>query len=781
MTGRYALDADGSADGQVVLSSDTAVDPQSEVTVTIDAVNDSIDSETITPGPIDATVTDATVVEGGGETNVYAGATVAFVADDGSGDVDQAFDIERETGEFVFAGRTGPGSQAFAIDTDARNWTDGYTVETKLADGSVDRATDVTVRELGLGVVVDDGVSTTATAVEGTIRANASERTVAVELRDEGGEAVDRERLALAGNGETRFDVPASVLAAAGPGNYTVNVTDVGTGAAVSSEPFTVVDDDLRTASVRSTVVEEHAGDVVSLAVNLTYADAATVTIGGADSGFRANATVADGNSDGSVRLWFNTAAAVGTERLPDDGGDVVGAGARPGEGTGTADEVMAAAIDPGDTAPESDSLAAGEYDVTVRAGTEPTAAADDAATLVLDTPEPKRLTNWVAPADADLSTRADVAAAIEAGRLTRASEVAVGDTVVHRLVVPGLAGQFAQRDGTAAEVFFGLAGTAETALYTLNVTQRKAPLNREAYQLELNASAANVVADPANDTYVVSYEFAAAGTGGDTAVGTVADGPETGDPAAGDALGASFEVNENGTFADVAGGQRTVTANYSLVEAAVATAEEPVVVAAAANQSIEGTATVAPGTAVEIRLRPANGTQPAFRETSQAVVEPDGTWAAEFDFGARDVGDTFETVSAVGVVPDADELAVRGEVHGVAPATTTATATATAAARPGAVGGGAGGGGIGSSAERDDDDRDDAAATPTDTATATPTSGSSEGSLVDATRGYLGGLVGTFVDDSEHKSLRERLFEFDVFVALTGLTAVLLFVTRLD
>ena len=156
VTDRYALDADGSADGQVVLSAATPLDPGATVSVTIDAVNDSIDTETIRPGSFEVRATDSTVVEGDGDVNAYENTTIAFVTDDGSADVDQPFEVEDEDGAFVFAGETGTGSQVFAFDTATRNWSGAYAIETQLDDGSLDSRTGVTLRALDLAVAVQD-------------------------------------------------------------------------------------------------------------------------------------------------------------------------------------------------------------------------------------------------------------------------------------------------------------------------------------------------------------------------------------------------------------------------------------------------------------------------------------------------------------------------------------------------------------------------------------------------------------------------------------------------
>ncbi|QCC48355.1 DUF7827 domain-containing protein [Halobellus limi] len=756
VTDRYTLDADGSTDGQVVLSSETPVDPRSSVTVGIDAVNDSIDTETIEPGSVDVTVASATVSEDEGSVNAYEGSVLAFVATDGSADTDQAFEVEDGDGTFVFSGRTGAGSQVFAFDTAARNWSGEYEIETHLEDGSMDRELGVTLRELAVSVGVDDRNVTTADAVEGEISANAAGRVVEVALHSvDDGDVIERTNLTLGGNGGATFDFAPATVSAAGPGNYTVAVTDAGTGSTNESARIRVVDAGERTASFGSPTVEEHAGDVVEFVVDLRYADTATLTIGSPEDGFRANVTVDDGNGDGTVRVRFNTAAAVGATTLPSDGGAVFGVGVADG-GDDSGDAVVSADID--DEHALTASIDPGEYDLAVRSGPDPNGTAEQRGTLLVGAAAPRGLTNWVAPAGSALSTRGDVSEAVESGRLTRATTIAAGDVVIHRLILPGLGGEFARRSGTATETFFALAGTDADALYALNVTQRTASSNDDGARYGLDESDAEVVADPANDTYVIAYE----------------SGDEAG-LRAGDSLSVSFVAAENGTYDGLDAEERTLTSDYELVEAAIATADDPVVVANATNQSIAGTTNVAPGTELELRIRSVNGTDPRFLKTTRVVVEAQGRWSAEVDFDAQRVGDRFTVASAVEVVAAVDEFLVDGVVRALVPSRVELTPTTTAT--PGIAGGGgqradsASGGGSSAS------DEDESVAT---SQTATPEeSGDSAESVVDSTRRFLGGVLGTFVDGSEEETLRSRLLGFDVLVSLGALTTVALFVSR--
>ncbi|WP_188787570.1 BGTF surface domain-containing protein [Halobellus salinus] len=767
VTDRYVLDADGAADGQVVVTSATPVGARAEVTVAVDAANDSADAETITPGAVDATVTDATVAEGD-DANVYDNETVAFVA----AEPNRAFDVSNATGAFVFTGRTGNGSQVFAFDTAARNWTGEHTIESTASGGSIAATTGVTLRELGLSVGVTDRNITTAEGIDARVSAADSGRAVDVALVAADDTIVDRRNRTLGGNGGATVEFGADSLAGAGPGNYTVNVTDAVTGTGVDSAPIRAVDADARTAAFGSTVVAEHAGDVAVFDLEFQYADTATVTLGGSDVGFRANATVEDRDGDGRVRLRFNTAAAATLTTLPDDGGAVF-ATAPAGNASDTTDAVIAADTD--DRGAPSEALAPGEYGVTIRPGSNASTAETGVGTLTLRQPSPQRLDTWVAPADTTFGTAAEVSAAVEGGRLTTATAVATGDVAVHRVVAPGIAGALANTSGDTTEAFFELAGTDATDRYALNVTQRNPAANEDPYRLTLNNTTARVVADAVNDTYFVTYRGdgpAAVPWNGTAATGSA----DPDDPAPGDSLSAEFTVHDGGPFADLAPAERRVTAAHSLVAARV-DADPPVVVTNATNQSIGGTTTLAPGTEFELRVQSSNGTEPRFLKTARATVGPAGGWNATVDFDAQHVGDTFTVQSTVDTVVSADDLAVDGEVRATLPQnTSTPTAQPTTTAAAGGAGGGIGAGGGGGG----DDDRDRDTPSPEPTATATPTqSTDADESVVDSAQQYLGDAFATAVNNTDAESIRDRLFDFDVAVAVAALTVVVVYVSR--
>jgi hypothetical protein len=197
-------------------------------------------------------------------------------------------------------------------------------------------------------------------------------------------------------------------------------------------------------------------------------------------------------------------------------------------------------------------------------------------------------------------------------------------------------------------------------------------------------------------------------------------------------------------------------------------------VVTNATNQSVTGRTTLAPGSAFDLRIR-SNGTDREFLRTARATVGPGGGWNATVDFDALRVGDAFTVRSAADTVVPAHELAVDGEVRAdPAPNASTATPTPepTAVTASGSGGGGGGGG--------DDGDDDPDPSSPEPTATATPTgSPDSGGSVIDSTRQFLGGVLGSAVDDADAESIRDRLFDFDVAVVAGALLVVVIYAAR--
>lgn len=85
----------------------------------------------------------------------------------------------------------------------------------------------------------------------------------------------------------------------------------------------------------------------------------------------------------------------------------------------------------------------------------------------------------------------------------------------------------------------------------------------------------------------------------------------------------------------------------------------EAVTVANAETQVISGSADLAPGTSLTVRIKSTGDTEPRFLQTKSATVDRNGTWAAAFDLSQQSPGDTF----AVTVKTGDSEVTADGEV----------------------------------------------------------------------------------------------------------------------
>ena len=123
-------------------------------------------------------------------------------------------------------------------------------------------------------------------------------------------------------------------------------------------------------ANVTESVVAVHEGSVAEIPIELSGTDTATIRIGGREVGYAINATVTDGNGDGTVVLLFDTAAA-GRD------GATLSTKAGADSSAGDSETELKSPLDPG------------HYEIHVYPGEDTTGEETDAAALVLqDAPE---------------------------------------------------------------------------------------------------------------------------------------------------------------------------------------------------------------------------------------------------------------------------------------------------------------------------------------------------------------------------------------------------------
>ncbi|QOS11071.1 S-layer glycoprotein [Haloferax gibbonsii] len=558
----------------------------------------------------------------------YQGSNVAVVAS--AVDTDVEVEGADDDNNYQFSGSTGPNSQVFVFDTD------GKTLDTyQFTVGGAQKA-QVDVRDLGLELTVDDLNITTKDGIEGSVSANAGDRTVdIVALDDDGDEVEDTETtVTLNGQGEADFN-----LSSVDAGEYTIEATDAFTGVTLESDTVTVSKAKDSTGDFASSVINEQVGDVAEITVTLDGTDTGTVTIGDYSLGYSANVTVEDDNDDGEVVLLFNSYAPKKTSSFDVDDSD---------------DEYTVEDITT--DIPSGETLDAGDYDLEVATGGE----ADNVATLVLEDRSTDSVATWTAPTGADLTETEDVYDAIENENLTQTDSLANGDVVVTQVSATGLEGAF------DASNFDALSGTQ----FNLTVEQTNPGPNRDAKVLGINSSSATIIADGDNDTYFIVYDLDDVSASRTDYYDNTSTLYEVEDD---DAFNATFTVLEDG---DLAEDDESASDEFEVVTPELELDQDEFAVGNAAEQSISGTATVAPGTELTIRVTSDGDTQPRFLKTASVYVQADGTFSSAFDFSEQNLNDTFEVTASVdsGTADDATADGIVGE----AMETTTAAETTT-------------------------------------------------------------------------------------------------------
>ena len=390
----------------------------------------------------------------------------------------------------------------------------------------------------------------------------------------------------------------------------------------------------------------DQRGDVVNITVDVADADRAVLTVGGDGVGYTANVSVDDGDGDGRVTVLWNTFAAASTEQIPLDAqaGTVF-------ETAAEADNLSVTSVDTGVAGgPESELLAAAEYPLTVRGGTGP----PDFAVADLQARSTESLDVWTAPGDPDgeIDNETTVYRRIDEGTLTEAESIAIGDRAVFRIRASGLSGALAAQNGSTTAERFG--NLTESGLTDFSVERTESGLNRPTAVWNLSDEAlTGVVADSANDTYFLVVDTgrinATAADGGNGSV-EVRDG---------DRWAANFAVREGALTNET----QTVSAAFATVEPSIEFAEEPINVTASDDATVSGSASMAPGTELSVRVRSTGDTRPRFLLTQTTTVGPDGRWNVTLDLGDQRAGDTFEvTVSGESVEATADGNVVEGE-----------------------------------------------------------------------------------------------------------------------
>ena len=607
----------------------------------------------------------------GSAKRAFVGSDVAYVGANVNDDVT----IETANEEYVFDGTTGTNSYVYLFGTEDRNNSAIYQFQQ-----SGTSAQSLRLSDLGLSATVADTEIQTDEELEVTVEANSGNRDVEFQLVDSSGDdfgnAVPR---TLNGSGGFTYAYGTSTFSDEDTGNYTVEVTDLNSDVTVESSSVQVSEAGEGTADFGQSTYTDQRGDIVNITVEMEETSTSTVKIGSDGDGFRTNVTVEDNNGDEEVLLQFNTWAARGANNgtVSGDGGPVFNAYNADDVDSDDEDVVLSADIDPNNEV--TDLLDDGDYEMEVRSDISYGASSQNAGTLILEERSTDEIVSWTAPsgeAPADLDElREDIADE----NVTQSSDVANGDVVVHQLVATGLEGALETASGSNTTAkFFARDGGA----YNLTVNQSNPGANRNAYGLVINETNSQVISDAHNDTYYVIFDLDDPVAVNRNDMNYFYDSSQTTDTIEDDdVLQANFTVYENdGNLAD---SDQTVITDYEAVNGEVSTDADPVNVTNAEGQQISGTATVAPGTELTVRVDSDDGVRPSFLKTTDVYVQGDGSWSATFDFSEQNVGDSFtiESTGGDGVIVSDDQLDVDGNVVESTGMTTTEPADTTTSA----------------------------------------------------------------------------------------------------
>ena len=414
------------------------------------------------------------------------------------------------------------------------------------------------------------------------------------------------------------------------------------------------------TVSLEDTIFSEDRGDVAQITVNLENTDSATLVVGSDSVNYAADVEVTDGDGDGTVTVNLNTfrtteGPAAFTAESSDDSAMATGASDYDSDAT------------------TSGPLAAADYDIVLQNNDNDVGV----GTLVVSERSTDSMQLWTS---ADLSVDAgqgDVYDGIEAGTITQDNTIANQDEVVHQIEVSGVYGALTDEmdsDTTAEEALISLVEMEDDDMegddpFTLSATQagnfpNSQPLTVDFEEVNQN-DGLNVVADSANNTVFVALDTAGLfddSTNPDPALARDGTDLNSGDVEPADLLGQTFDV-EFGLIADnteLADEDETVTASFTVEERVAELNDgDDVTVEAAADQMLNGTTNIAPGTELNLRAR-ASGDNPFLKTANSVVVSEDGTFSGTFDFSDASANTSF-TLSASGL--SVDGVSVDGTV----------------------------------------------------------------------------------------------------------------------
>ncbi|MBX0324037.1 surface glycoprotein [Halomicroarcula sp. F13] len=622
---------------QLVIATDTEV--QRIENVSFSGVSDTsdpavaIDSEE----DFDAIYAPTTVdlADGDSSNEEFRGANVVI-----QGQPDTEFDIVSEPSEDHSVSRTrGTGGDfVYVLGTGNLELGD-YNIQTSGDANYGDTNATLSVEDLGFSATAVESTFDEDEDVEVTVEASSIGRDVDAELIDANGNVDADTTATIDSDGEATIS-----FSDVDPDNYTVEVTDVGTGITSTTDEFEVVSVGDAEASFGESVVSEERGDIARIPIELENTDEATATIGNRnDDGYQMTLDVEDGNGDGEVVVTFNTfLAASGSPSSvidtvnDDDDVEIAGDGE-----TATFNGPPAG----------NDILDASSYSMNVTAGAGSSALSNgvvddsqDVATLDLQERSTENAQVWTAPDDtfSDISDAADdddVAAVYELAandNLTQSDTVAFDDTLVVQVEASGLEGAF-ESEGGDAEAYKSVSGT-EDGIFQLTLEEANPGANSAGDDFNINDITTEDVAviyDEANDTHFVAIDTDSVNSA-DGDLSAVKDGDE---------YVANFTVSEE---SDLSEDTVAVNDTFTFEEPdSTLNGDQDITVQAASGQEIPGTTNVAPGTEVTVKISSQSDASPFLKQPT-AYVQADGSFTAVADFSENSPGTNFTASTAI-------------------------------------------------------------------------------------------------------------------------------------
>lgn len=367
-----------------------------------------------------------------------------------------------------------------------------------------------------------------------------------------------------------------------------------------------------------SSALTQQRGDVVRIGVRMTEGGSADIDVIGRQSDYEAHLTVEDDNDDGRVIVTFNTYLAGADAAF----GTLAAGDAAQVKGQASVDGV----------------LPAGGYRLL-------TADTDEGADLTIEPRGTTSLDVMLAPApaadrlvDEDAVERYRAAENLTVRTDGGTAPVATGDTLVVRIRATGLAGALAAQSGTNdTERFRSLVAGDDVSI---DVTQTNPTVEREPATVLVDWPGVELVADPRDDAYylVVDTERAHYRRG--------AGGPiEQGLPMAA-RFAANLTVAADGALASDT--DERVGDAFRVVERSASPrvhteAGDPFLYPDG-GQHVNGTTTLAPGSAVTVRVAGPDG----FERTAATTVGPAGElgrFETTVDLSALGEGATVDVV----------------------------------------------------------------------------------------------------------------------------------------